>query len=271
MDISVNSDVLSNLMNIISDFLSEPEIFTIIVAVIIAIIAKFYLGGNENKSFSQKVFEIFLWIVLGFVIISNSIKYLFGIEVVTKISDILTNNPLIEIEINKDENENKNKKKVTFSDKNEVFHVSGNKYKYKDAEPICKAYGARLATYDDIEKAYNKGAEWCEYGWSEDQMAFFPTQKKTWNDLQSSDKNKNACGRPGINGGYMENPNIRFGVNCYGVKPDITNKEKCLMDSTSYYDTPEEKIIDKRTKYWEDQIDNLILSPFNENKWSRVQ
>jgi len=102
---------------------------------------------------------------------------------------------------------------------NEVFNVSNNAYTYEEAQDICSTYGAQLATYDQIEAAYNNGGEWCNYGWSDGQMAYFPTQKSTWNRLQQNPATKNACGRPGINGGYMANPNIRFGANCYGVKP----------------------------------------------------
>ena len=41
--------------------------------------------------------------------------------------------------------------------------------------------------------------------------------------MQENDPNrKDVCGLPGINGGYIDNPNIRFGVNCYGYKPKIT-------------------------------------------------
>ena len=39
-----------------------------------------------------------------------------------------------------------------------------NYYDYENAKALCKAYGAELATYDQIEKAYNSGAEWCNYG-----------------------------------------------------------------------------------------------------------
>ena len=64
--------------------------------------------------------------------------------------------------------------------KNEVFNISNNLYTYDDAQAICSVYGAQLATYDQVEEAYKDGAEWCNYGWSENQMAFFPTQKSTW-------------------------------------------------------------------------------------------
>ena len=100
MEISVHSDILNN----ISKFLQTPEIFTIFVAVIVSIIAKIYLGSNENKTFFQWIFEIFFWIILGFIIITNAIRYFFGIEIVTSLSDILTNNPLIEIDVYKKKN-----------------------------------------------------------------------------------------------------------------------------------------------------------------------
>ena len=104
----------------------------------------------------------------------------------------------------------------------EVFHVAENVYTYGEAANVCAALDAKLANYDQVEEAHAQGAEWCGYGWSEGQMAFYPTQKSTWAALQaaSTDPTKRAaCGRPGVNGGYMTNPDMKFGVNCYGVKP----------------------------------------------------
>jgi hypothetical protein len=105
------------------------------------------------------------------------------------------------------------------SQKKQVYNISQNKYCYQEAQEVCQALDASLATYDQIAEAYNQGAEWCTYGWSADQMAFFPTQKSTYDRLAQNPNTKHACGRPGINGGYMANPALRFGVNCYGVKP----------------------------------------------------
>lgn len=102
---------------------------------------------------------------------------------------------------------------------NEAFNIGNNVYQYDEAQAVCKAYGARLATYDEIEKSYKEGGEWCNYGWSEGQMAYFPTQKDTWNKLQKDPKMKHACGRPGINGGFIDNPYVKFGANCFGKKP----------------------------------------------------
>ena len=75
----------------------------------------------------------------------------------------------------------------------EVFNISNNLYTYEEAPYVCQALGGRLASYDEIEESYNKGGEWCNYGWSQDQMAYFPTQKETWNLLQSNEDYKNAC------------------------------------------------------------------------------
>jgi Extracellular link domain len=102
---------------------------------------------------------------------------------------------------------------------NEVFNVEENKYTYEEAREVCQSYGARLATYDEIEDSYKTGGEWCNYGWSDDQMILFPTQKDTWKSLQSNPETQNVCGRPGINGGFVDKPYLKFGANCYGVKP----------------------------------------------------
>jgi hypothetical protein len=68
--------------------------------------------------------------------------------------------------------------------KPQVFNIPGNDYDYINAQALCAAYGSRLATYPEIENAYSNGGEWCNYGWSEGQMALFPTQLKSFEKLQ---------------------------------------------------------------------------------------
>lgn len=155
----------------------------------------------------------------------------------------------------------------------EVFNISNNIYTYEDAQAVCGAYNADLATYEQIEKSYNDGGEWCNYGWSDNQMIFFPTQKSSWDKLQKNSKTKNNCGRPGINGGYMANPNLKFGVNCYGVKPKPSSYETNLMKARNVNDvipkTPEQKLIDDKVKFWKDNADKmLVVNSFNKDKWS---
>ena len=160
--------------------------------------------------------------------------------------------------------------KPSSSSTQEVFNVANNLYTYDDARAVCTAFGARLATYDEIEDAYNKGGEWCSYGWSEGQMAYFPTQKSTWNELQKNPKAKNNCGRPGVNGGYMENPYIKFGVNCFGTKPKPTNKDLQSMAANKLMPkTEEDTLMDKKVQFWKDNADKLLnLNAFNRNDWS---
>jgi len=159
-----------------------------------------------------------------------------------------------------------------YAPQDEVFNISNNLYTYDDAKAVCTAYGARLATYDEVEEAYNKGGEWCNYGWSQDQLALFPTQKLTWFKLQKNPAHKNDCGRPGVNGGYMENPYIRFGVNCYGKKPVATEKDKQEMEANKEINvpkTPEELLLDKKVQFWKENADKLLnINSFNYNKWS---
>ena len=164
------------------------------------------------------------------------------------------------------------------TEQKEVFNIAGNKFTYADAPAVCAVYGAELATYDQVEEAYEDGGEWCNYGWSEDQMAFFPTQKDTWEKLQSNPETAYKCGRPGVNGGYIPNPNITFGVNCYGVKPDPTKNDITSdikqtigqnINTQPIPLTPEEVAFNQKLEYWKQNAANVLtINSFNEDKWS---
>ena len=172
----------------------------------------------------------------------------------------------------KEEKEEKEEKVKLPKCENEVFNVSDNKYNYEDAQAVCSSFGAKLATYDQIEAAYNKGAEWCNYGWSDGQMAFFPTQKGTWDKLQKFPKKKNNCGRPGINGGYIDNPYIKFGVNCYGKKPTPTENDLKRLEAQQSQPVPltaEDKELQEKIEYWKKNPEKLQLNSFNNSNWSR--
>jgi hypothetical protein len=108
----------------------------------------------------------------------------------------------------------------------EVYHISENKYDYASAVGICKKMGGRIATLDEMIGAYKKGANWCNYGWSANQMALYPIQKEYWQKLQGDKRRKYECGAPGLNGGYFSNTHYKFGINCVGVKPPPFIKDK---------------------------------------------
>ena len=152
----------------------------------------------------------------------------------------------------------------------EVFNVSLNDYTYYDAQPLCLALGAELASYEQVKEAWNKGGDWCNYGWTKGQLAIYPTQKDTWDKLQQGPLDeKGACGRPGVNGGYFDNPEMRFGVNCYGVKPDQSaNDERLLMENGTIPKTASTLKMDKQIQDIKNNLDMIGILPFNASKWS---
>lgn len=223
-------------------------------------------AGTKSKSAS--FIELLLWGFFLVLILINGIQYFFDIDISTSIKGLFSNEPEVDITVHQPEvSDIVPEIKV----EPQVFNIPGNKYTYDDAKALCTAYGAKLANYDQIEKAYNKGGEWCNFGWSDKQMALYPTQKETWNALQKKKGHEHDCGRPGINGGFMNNPNFKFGVNCYGYKPVITPDEQQIMDTTPIYPKSQEDIeFEKQVDYWESQLPSILVSPFNKDKWSRV-
>jgi hypothetical protein len=152
----------------------------------------------------------------------------------------------------------------------EVFNVSSNEFTYYDAEPLCRALGAELATYDQVKNAWNTGADWCNYGWTKGQVAIYPTQKETWEKLQGGPEDEHtACGQPGVNGGYFDNPEMRFGVNCYGVKPEqSSNDERILMENGTIPKTVASLKIDQQIQDIKNNTDTIGILPFSSHKWS---
>jgi len=149
----------------------------------------------------------------------------------------------------------------------EVFNIAQDKYTYSDAEPLCKAFGAELATYDQVKEAYKKGADWCNYGWIKGQAAVYPTQQSTYDKAQAGPPDqRNACGVPGVNGGYFDNPELRFGVNCYGSKPgnnDTNDRHKMKNKNL----TPGALEYDKKVQNYKNNLNQIPVNAFKEGTW----
>jgi len=152
----------------------------------------------------------------------------------------------------------------------QVFNISKNSYTYYDAEPLCKALGSELATYEQVKKAYSQGADWCNYGWVKGQMAVYPTQKSTWDTLQTGpEKNRLSCGRPGLNGGYFDNPELRFGVNCYGNKPEQKDHDATAVASGEGAPlSPGELEQEKKVAKYRGEVNYISVLPWNKTAWS---
>jgi len=152
----------------------------------------------------------------------------------------------------------------------EVFNVAQNKFTYYDAEPLCKALGAELATYEQVKDAWGNGADWCNYGWVKGQMAIYPTQKETYEKLQSGPADeRGACGTVGINGGYFDNPEFKYGVNCYGKKPpQSAHDQQELMSEGKAPKSPDTLKVDKMVAEYKNEADSLFVKPFSNEKWA---
>ena len=146
----------------------------------------------------------------------------------------------------------------------EVFNIRDNVFSYDEARSVCEAHDAKLASLEEMIQAYKNGGNWCSYGWSEGQLALYPTQPDFWNELQKDPYRKHECGKPGVNGGYFENPNYKFGANCYGRKPEPKSNEVEKHQLGGVKLTPHEL---KKTEYKE-QLDKFRISPFNNKNWS---
>jgi Extracellular link domain len=243
------------------------------------------------------IFYIVFFFCLVIYIIINALLYFFEIDVVTNVTtyyDSATNTEYININENSvpppaannstvkqifqiqdqpfDSSSNEGVPIPEIKVAEQVFNIPANTYTYQDAKAVCSAYGARLASYNEIEDAYKKGGEWCNYGWSENQMILFPTQQKTYDQLQQIKGHENDCGRQGINGGYIANPNARFGVNCFGYKPEMTTLEEQMMENaTSPYPlNAEDLVLQKKIDFYKKHLNDILISPFNSEYWSKI-
>ena len=254
-----------------------PGLVGIFALVIVLYYYVFYSIGiktGEVKPYQKSVgtmfLEIIVWGLFILLLIINVMQYYYDINIVTEIKDFFSDKPKINITVKQPvEEDEPDITQVQIQP--QVFHLRGNKYSYENAKAVCKAYGARLANYDDMFKAHKDGAEWCSYGWSEGQAALFPTQKETWEKLQKVSGHENDCGRPGLNGGYIANPNVNFGVNCFGFKPNANAASRKLMETeTVYPKTAKEIEFENRVKKWRKEIGKLTVSPFNGERWSVI-
>ena len=277
---TLNASLTTNTYDYINTLLMNPTIiFILVVVLIIYIIIFMTLGSSGNSTVSSDAVSnsssilitsilVILFVVL---IIVNGLQYFFSIDIVAKIKYIFSGHPEIDLNVDLPRIDAINAPVPEILLRPQVFNIPDNNFVYADAKALCSAYGAKLATYQQVEDMYNSGGEWCNYGWSEDQMALFPTQQKTWDGLQKISGHENDCGRPGVNGGYIANPKVKFGVNCYGFKPRITTTEETLMETEPIYPKTEKDLaMELRVNYWKDKLSQVLVSPFNHKTWSKL-
>jgi len=170
----------------------------------------FLLTMNQYTALEWIFFLCFLCII-GVI----GTQYFLGVDLTTTLINFFSK-PAVNVDIVTDEPKEDDTNDTDKQNSPETYHIQG-KFDYSMSKSVCKAYDATLASLSQIKDAYEKGAEWCDYGWSEDGMVLYPTQEESWKKYQKGKKDQ--CGIPGINGGYNPRTRQRLGVNCYGVKP----------------------------------------------------
>jgi uncharacterized membrane protein len=264
----------------------------LIVLVVFSLLFSNLGGSNSDLSPNSSnsginILEVILWSMFLFLLLANGLQYFFGIEAKASVKNLLSGDtPEVGIElsdtsksllkrtlpeINK-EKKSKSQQGQEDKDKKEVFYIKDNVYTYEQAKAVCKAHDAELADYNQVEKTYQEGGEWCGYGWSKNQQILFPTQKSTWNELQEIEGHENDCGRPGVNGGYIENSKAKFGVNCYGVKRSPNEFEEAIlkeMKKKQYPLSQKDKEFNKNVNKYKQLMKDgkMTINPFNMEKW----
>ena len=155
----------------------------------------------------------------------------------------------------------------TVSNKNikQVFNIKENIYTLQDAPAVCGTLGADLATVNQLIDAHKNGADWCNVGWTKDGLAAYPIQYSTWQTLQDNDPNKrDICGKPGINLARND-PNLLYGVNCYGIKPEPKGNEK--VKGTIISD--KQAALNAKISELKKQLGAIGVASFNNDQWSQ--
>ena len=140
--------------------LNLPSLLLLAVVVILFVILFSNLGKTDSYSESSgngssKLLTILLGGVVLAVVLLNGLQYFFGINLTANLNNLFTASPSIDLTVDQSEDApNQNISPVPeIKRKEQVYHIPGNEYTYDNATALCKAYGGRLASYDEIEKS----------------------------------------------------------------------------------------------------------------------
>ena len=275
---TVYNNITNDFYNSLYNIGSNPFVLLVLVIIIIIYYALFSSLGKSNSyetsdNSSYAILEALLWGIFILLIFFNGMSYFFNIDVIAEIKNLFSNEPEILIKSKINNNLPDIQETTTPTTINEVFHIPGNRFSYHDAKAVCKSLNSELATYNQLKEAQTNGASWCSYGWTENQLALYPTSQSDFDMLQNKKGHEYDCGLPGINGGYLANTYTNLGANCYGVKPKKSELEKQLFDNKNNNNLPKsykEKIFNDRVDYWKQRTGNILISPFNNDTWYKI-
>lgn len=158
----------------------------------------------------------------------------------------------------------------TFKQNPEVYFVgedeNSEKYLKTDSVNVCEGLDSKLATYTQLLDASINGAKWEQYGWIKDDRE--GTNHVIDAYIPDNTKEKNIIGPHAV---IPDDPEPKFGVNCFGVKPDMDNEYKEQLHSKNNKEKEEEQRRLKEQQLFLNRVEHSDISPFQENKWSREQ
>jgi len=101
-------------------------------------------------------------------------------------------------------------------------------------------------------------------------MVVFPISKDTYEKLQkSAPEYRNACGHPGVNGGYVNNPELHFGVTCAGACPPQSATDELLESQVALPPTTNEIEFNKKRQKFREPLATMTVLPFSRAQWGK--
>lgn len=113
----------------------------------------------------------------------------------------------------------------------EVFATSGYSQTPQQAQATCNAYGARVATTQEMYQAQRDGADWCSCSWVQEGVALYPITTSFYTGCGGFDIGVRNCGSQSWVAGNL------FAVACWGMKP-ATGTAGVLPFNTVYWNNP---------------------------------
>jgi hypothetical protein len=100
-------------------------------------------------------------------------------------------------------------------------------------------------------------------------MAVYPTQKSSYEELQEGPEDqKGACGKPGVNGGHFDNPELKFGVTCVGKRPPQSQHDANAIAAGSTRPLTVSGLeFEKKVQRFKEESETLGILPFNKEHW----
>ena len=150
-----------NMYNYLNSYILNPMVFIILFLIIVAYYVFSYssLGNNENNNGSgTSIMGVIIIAILVVLILINAFQYFFSINVTAYIQGLFTPKTQVDIVVDQSTYQPSTVPEIKWH--KQVFNIPGNYYNYDNAKALCQAYGANLATYQQVENAYKKGGEW---------------------------------------------------------------------------------------------------------------